>query len=208
MDPKCEFIPVDFPEAHDTKEALKKFLRVAAPSAAPASESGNYSFLKALDESGWLQLVKFFLFWNFSEHIYSFRRFDRCCKFRVRSSILSICKTRPCAFAWNMDGMRPLRYDFHTFESPGKPTGYGLFSDCIAGSAHVGSILPNVGRISYFSRERMAQFWSSIFSSMQSHVGIVDEWFRADISAVSGRCSAGKSTLIYKDRPSHTLSRF
>lgn len=58
MDPKCEFIPVDYPEAHDAKEALKKFLRVTAPSNPPSSGEASFVHLKVLDESGWLQQVK------------------------------------------------------------------------------------------------------------------------------------------------------
>uniref|UniRef100_A0A915J032 Myotubularin phosphatase domain-containing protein n=1 Tax=Romanomermis culicivorax TaxID=13658 RepID=A0A915J032_ROMCU len=56
LDQRCEFIPVDYPSAHEAKESFKKLLRVAAPAAIADSSSSTH--LKNLDESGWLQQIK------------------------------------------------------------------------------------------------------------------------------------------------------
>ena len=72
--PKCDFIPVDYPEVRHAKAAFKKLLRACCPSAPPTPE---HPFLKAVEESGWLPLIQqilqlagmsfaFFLFSDFS----------------------------------------------------------------------------------------------------------------------------------------------
>ena len=53
--PKCDFIPVDYPEVRHTKAAFKKLLRACCPSAPPTPE---HPFLKAVEESGWLPLLQ------------------------------------------------------------------------------------------------------------------------------------------------------
>lgn len=52
----CEFIPIQYATAHDTKAAFKKFLRVAAPSSLPSDEAIG-SQMKLLDDTGWMELV-------------------------------------------------------------------------------------------------------------------------------------------------------
>jgi hypothetical protein len=56
LEKSCEFIPIQYPTAHDTKAAFKKFLRIAAPSTLPSEEASN-SHMKLLEDTGWMQLV-------------------------------------------------------------------------------------------------------------------------------------------------------
>lgn len=52
--PKCDFIPVDFYEVRHVKTSFKKLMRVCVPSSSQGPEG---TFLKAVEESGWLPQV-------------------------------------------------------------------------------------------------------------------------------------------------------
>ncbi|VDO43495.1 unnamed protein product, partial [Onchocerca flexuosa] len=56
LDKRCEFIPVNYPSAHNVKIAFKKFLRAACPSW-PLYVDPSLTFLKQIDESLWLHMV-------------------------------------------------------------------------------------------------------------------------------------------------------
>ncbi|VDP05137.1 unnamed protein product [Soboliphyme baturini] len=58
LDPKCEFVPVEYPQTHMIKEVFKKFLRAVVPAALPMISDGPYSPLKALEESGWHRQIQ------------------------------------------------------------------------------------------------------------------------------------------------------
>ena len=52
--PKCDFIPVDFYEVRHVKASFKKLMRACVPS---SSQNPDGTFLKAVEESGWLPQV-------------------------------------------------------------------------------------------------------------------------------------------------------
>ncbi|XP_078661870.1 myotubularin-related protein 13-like [Branchiostoma floridae x Branchiostoma belcheri] len=57
--PKCDFIPVDFVEVRHMKASFKKLMRACVPSA-PFTDP-NMGFLKAVEESEWLQQISHLL---------------------------------------------------------------------------------------------------------------------------------------------------
>ena len=56
FDKTCEFIPIQYPSAHNVKATFKKFLRAVCPSWEINEDQSN-SFLKQVDESSWLHMV-------------------------------------------------------------------------------------------------------------------------------------------------------
>ncbi|GMT36816.1 hypothetical protein PFISCL1PPCAC_28113 [Pristionchus fissidentatus] len=60
LDKNIEFIPVQFPTSHDTKESFKRFLKVMKPSVGSSSQSGK-SHLSQLEESEWMEHISLLL---------------------------------------------------------------------------------------------------------------------------------------------------
>ncbi|KAK6111446.1 Myotubularin-like phosphatase domain family protein [Brugia pahangi] len=56
LDKRCEFVPINYPSAHNVKIAFKKFLRAACPSW-PLYDDPSLTFLKQIDDSLWLHMV-------------------------------------------------------------------------------------------------------------------------------------------------------
>lgn len=56
LDKRCEFIPINYPSAHNVKIAFKKFLRAACPSW-PLDDDPSLTLLKQIDDSLWLHMV-------------------------------------------------------------------------------------------------------------------------------------------------------